>query len=70
MKNETVKIEYVNGCGKRENGYTTTSELKEAEQGAKAFVWFTDDKNDIKGEKVVYGWTLDYLDIVKVFDAE
>lgn len=67
MRKEIVKISYIGSCGKEEIGYTTKTELEEARQGEKSFVWFTDDTDDIKGGKVLCGWTVDYLDIVKVF---
>lgn len=67
MSKEIVKISYIGSYGQKEIGYTTKTELEEARQGAKAFVGVTDDTDDIKGGKVLYGWTVDYLDIVKVF---
>ena len=70
MRKGLVKIKYINGYGKEEIGYTTKDEIEEARQGARSFVFFTDDERDIRNGKVVAGCTLDYLDITKIFDAE
>ena len=65
MKNGAIKIKYINAIGKEEIGYTTADELQE--QGAKAFAWITDDAADIKNGKFMYGCTIDYLDIIKIY---
>lgn len=64
-----VKIKYLNGY-REEIGYTTETEIEEARQGEKSFVWFTNDRSDIVNGKVTQGWTLDYLDITKIYDKK
>ena len=66
--NGAVKINYLNAYGKEEIGYTTETELEDARQGVKAFVWVTDDKTEIEDGKIKYGYTVDYLDITKIFE--
>ena len=66
--NGAVKINYLNAYGKEEIGYTTETELEDARQGVKAFIWATDDKTEIEDGKIKYGYTVDYLDITKIFE--
>ena len=68
MKNGALKIQYINARGKLDYAYTTESELKE--QGVKTHLWITDDINDIENGEIIAGWTIDYLDIVKIFESE
>ena len=68
MKRGAIKIRYINACGKIEYGYTTRDELYE--QGNRAYVWITDDIADIKDCNIMSGWTIDYLDIVKIYDRK
>lgn len=68
MKNGVIKIQYIDASGKLNYGYTTEAELKE--QGVKTYLWVTDDINDIRNGDIVAGWTIDYLDIVEIFELE
>ena len=67
MKHVAIKIKYINSCGKTEVGYTVADEIENARQGITSFVWVTDDIADIKDGRVMMGYTVDYLDITKIF---
>lgn len=69
MSNKIVKIKYHNGY-REEIGYTTDYELEKVRQGESSFIWFTDNRSEIENGRVIYGYTLDYLKITKIYDKK
>ena len=64
-----VKIKYSGAYGEEQVGYTTKGEIEKARHGETTYIWFTDSPNNIKDGRITFGWTLDWFEITKVYDA-